>query len=78
MGSYKWGCRSLIWVISIVTLFITPLLTTHEASSMDQQEVCLHRNFRTKVGPISGAWKMKLWDPRSFVPEFSLAGRFRV
>ena len=34
MGSYKWGYKSLIlWVITMVTLLITPLITTHEPSS---------------------------------------------
>ena len=30
MGSYKRGYKSLIWVISIVTLLVTLLITTHE------------------------------------------------
>ena len=33
MGSYTWGYKSLIWVISIVTLLITLLITTHEPPS---------------------------------------------
>ena len=32
-GSYKWGYKFLTWVISIVTLLITPLITTHEPPS---------------------------------------------
>ena len=32
-GSSKWGYKSLIWVISIVTLLITLLRTTHEPPS---------------------------------------------
>ena len=34
MGSYKWVLSPLIWVISIVTLLITPLISTHEPPSM--------------------------------------------
>ena len=30
MGSYKWVISPLIWLISIVTLIITPFITTHE------------------------------------------------
>ena len=30
MGSYKWVISPLIWVITIVTLLITPNITTHE------------------------------------------------
>ena len=33
MGSYKWGYKSLVWVISMVTLLRTPLITTHEPPS---------------------------------------------
>ena len=33
MGSYKWVISPLIGVISIVTLLITPLITTHEPPS---------------------------------------------
>ena len=33
MGSYMWVISPLIRVISIVTLLITPLITTHEPSS---------------------------------------------
>ena len=33
MGSYKWGYNSLIRVISLVTLLITPRITTHEPPS---------------------------------------------
>ena len=34
-GSYKWGYKSspLIWVISVVTLLLTPYVTTHEPPS---------------------------------------------
>ena len=36
MGSYKWVISPLIWVISIVTLLIAPLITTgtHESPSI--------------------------------------------
>ena len=34
MGSYKWSYKSPIWVISIVTLLITLLITTHEPPSI--------------------------------------------
>ena len=30
LGSYKWGYNTLIRVISLVTLLITPRITTHE------------------------------------------------
>ena len=33
MGSHKWGYKSLIWVIRIVTLLVTLLITTHEPPS---------------------------------------------
>ena len=33
MGSYSGVTSPLIWVISIVTLLITPLITTHEPPS---------------------------------------------
>ena len=33
MGSYKWGYSPLIGVVSIVTLLVTPLLTTHDSPS---------------------------------------------
>ena len=34
MGSYKWGYKSpAIWVITIVILLITLLITTHEPPS---------------------------------------------
>ena len=39
MGSYKWAYKSpnpLIWVIAIVTLLITSLITTHEPPSTVQ------------------------------------------
>ena len=31
-GSYKWGYKSLIWVIGIVTLLISLLITTQPPS----------------------------------------------
>ena len=33
MGSYKWVISPLIWLISIVTLIITPFISTHEPPS---------------------------------------------
>ena len=33
MGTYKWGVSPLIWVISIVTLLMTLIITTHEPPS---------------------------------------------
>ena len=33
MGSSKWSYKSLIWVITILTLLLTPLITTHEPPS---------------------------------------------
>ena len=40
MGSYKWSYKSYykspIWDISIVTLLITPLITTHEPPSLQR------------------------------------------
>ena len=39
MGRYKWDYKSPnieIWVLTIVTLLITPLLTTHEPPSSVQ------------------------------------------
>ena len=33
MGSYKWSYKSLLWVISIVTLLLIPLITTCEPPS---------------------------------------------
>ena len=32
-GKYKWGYKSPIWFISIVTLVITLFITTHEPPS---------------------------------------------
>ena len=32
-GSYKWSYMSLVWVITIVILLITPVITTHGAPS---------------------------------------------
>ena len=37
MDSYKWSYKSLMWVVSIVTLLITPLLTPHEPPSAFNQ-----------------------------------------
>ena len=46
MGSYKWVVISpLIGVITIVTLIITPLISTHEPPSMD----CGSVRFRFRV-----------------------------
>ena len=39
MGSYKWAYKALIWVVSIVTLLITLLITTHEPPSRGSQTV---------------------------------------
>ena len=33
MGSYKWVISPLIWIVSIVTLLITLLITAHEPPS---------------------------------------------
>ena len=33
MGSYKWGSKSPKKIITLVTLLITPLKTTHEPPS---------------------------------------------
>ena len=35
MGSYKWVISPLIWVISVVTLLLTLLITTHEPPSRE-------------------------------------------
>ena len=59
MGSYKWGYKSLTWVISRVTLLITPLITTHEPPSSTQgkkknvakRPASLPRNFAPLAGP---------------------------
>ena len=33
MGSYKWGYKSIIWVLIMVALLIPLLITTHEPPS---------------------------------------------
>ena len=35
MGSFKWGYKSLVLLMTIVTLLITPLITTHGPPSRD-------------------------------------------
>ena len=36
MGSYKWSHKSLIWVIVVITLLITRLITAHEPPSISR------------------------------------------
>ena len=49
MGSYQYGYKSPIWVITIVTLPITPLITTHEPQNPAQTLCCRIRVAKKSV-----------------------------
>ena len=42
--------RMLLWVSSIVTLLITPLITTHETKTAEAREADHRQRVRTRIG----------------------------